>query len=235
MWIAFVVVLAGGCVLREDLVHVTLRDPARVEVYARSGAPILDGDASRGEIPASEPTYLHDPVPGSWVDRTTEGAVEAWCPGCRSWKHRTVVESAELALPGTVAEVVRFDAGMLHVRYLFNDGVRGHRGRLFDVPRLQLDLVTPVANVVAIDYEAHVSDRNGGPPDVRRGCAIAGLVFGTVFALGGGALGGVGFETHDRVVEVTGGVMIAIGAAVVAGMWHMLSASDEHTLIALPR
>jgi hypothetical protein len=224
----------AGCVLRDDIVHLTLRDPAQVAVHAHGGPELLAPAATRGDIPATAQAYVHDPIADSWLVR--DGAlIEAWCPHCRNAKRRPVVASAELAFEGTADEVVRFEGGMLHARYVFKDGIPGRRGRLVDYPRIQLDVVTPASNIAALEYESKVSDRNGGPPDTRRPFEIGGIVFGGAYALGGVALGALGAHTHTAGVEITGGAMIAVGMGVIAFAWHELAARDTHMAIAIPR
>jgi hypothetical protein len=228
MWLVALAALCTGCVLRDDIVHVTLRDPTQVAVQSHD-AVILPAGAQRGEIPSD--AYRHDPVEGSWVERDSPTTLDAWCPECRGFKRRTINLSPELALDGT-ADLVRFEHGMLHARFVYAD-ITGHGRHQSARPRLELELVTPASNVAAIDYEAHVSDRNGGSPTAR--FDSGGLVFAVAYALGGAALTVFGRERNSLGVELTGCGMMAVGAVAGAFFAHLRTATDEHTAIPIPR
>ena len=223
----------GGCVLRDDIVHVKLRDPTNVAIQTRAGDAILAPGATRGEIPAASPPFIYDPLGDSWVERH-DASIEAWCAHCRSIRRQTMLDGPELALEGEPADVVRFDHHILHLRYLFHDGIPGRRGGLYPVPRIRLELVTPVENVVSIDYESKVSDRNGGAPAERDPFMIGGIVFGSVYAAGGAAIGVLGVAVHENGVIGAGAAMVAVGSGLIAFSWHMLGAKDRHAAIAVP-
>ena len=227
MWLVALAASCTSCVLRDDLVHIVVRDPAQVAVQSRD-AVVLPPGAQRGEIPQA--AYRRDPVDGAWVERDSPATLDAWCPDCVGWKRRKIDLAPELQLDGTAA-LVRFEGGMLHARYIYEDltgSGRHHSMR----PRFELELVTPASNVVSIDYESRVSERNGGSPTAR--FDAGGLIFAVSYALAGAALGAFGYERDSRAVELTGGGMIAVGAIAGAFFIHLRTASDEHTPIAIP-
>ena len=222
-----------GCVIRNDITHVALRDPTRVaiEVDTPSGAvEIMPLGSARGEIPESVPPYIGSAEHGSWVERGSDaGTIDAWCPQCITWRRRRLVAGPALDLDGSASELLRFDGDQLRARYVFEAGwpCTRHRRRTCVAPKLALELVTPLSNVASIDYERRLQS-----PD--HGGDAGGIVFAAVYASGGAALGGLGLHDHERAFDYTGAGMIAVGAIVFALTLHELRATDEHTRIAIP-
>jgi hypothetical protein len=214
------IVLLGlaGCIRRDDIVHVTLRDPARVSVHA-DGAPILDEKSEHGEVPQA--AFVAYPVDGASVER--HGAdIEAWCDECRTSQRRSVMHASLLDLDGTAAQVLRSSNGELHARYRFADLVNGRRGWQ---PRFELDVVTPVDNVVSIDAESRVSPRNGTLHPTGE------LVFGTLGTAVGLGLLAVGIDEHEPGLDA-GGIGVAVISATFAALaLELAHARDHHVAI----
>jgi hypothetical protein len=224
---ALVAIGLVGCVLRKDVTHVMLRDPAAVAVaVAASGSAILPVGSACGDVPAS--AYIGDAEPGSWVERdgSAAGAIVAWCPRCSYVRRRVVVDGPALDLDGSASAVLRADGDLLHMRWTF-DELRAEKRFDYRVPRIALDLVTPRANVAAIDDERHVRRNDGDAP-----LAISGMVgVGCWGALGGG-LFAIGVHEHEAIAEVTGAAIVAIGATIVGLLVREYRARDEHHAIA---
>jgi len=205
--------LLSSCVLRDDTVTITLRDPARVSVHA-AGAEILAEGSARGDVPAA--AFVREPSTDAWVVRDG-AALEAWCNACRGWKRRAILESSVLVLDGTPDQLVHTTDGQLHVRYVFeDDGTRGRHGWLL-APRFALDLVTPADNVVSVRGESLISDRNGGPPSETRPFEIGAMIFGGAYATGGLALAAFGEEKDANGAVAAGAFMVAAGTAILLG------------------
>jgi hypothetical protein len=221
----------AGCVIRNDITHVALRDPMNVAV-----ANVLPIGSDRGEVPATVPPYIDKPEVGSWVERDAKDAsdplepatppsIVAWCPHCLNTRRRVVIDKPVLDLDGSAAELVHFDGDSLHIKWVFNEVHRGHRFG-YRVPRIALDLVTPRDNVVSIDYESHVQrNADEAPFD------IAGMVWMGMWAAGGGALIGLGVHEHEPGLEIAGGVIAAIGITVMSLLVREYRARDEHHAI----
>jgi hypothetical protein len=225
---AFVALGLAGCVIRNDITHVVLRDPARVAV-----ANILPIGAARGDIPATVPPYIGSAEIGSWVERdgsdasdplepATPAALVAWCPKCIGTRRLVVVDRPALELRGTADELLHWDGDDLHIRWIFDAARRRGRHYIHE-PHIALDLVTPRSNVESIDYEAHVQRQSDDGP-----FEIGGMVWMGVWAAGGGALLGVGVHEHEIGLDVAGGAMIAIGVTVMSLLVREYRARDEH-------
>jgi hypothetical protein len=228
--VRFALLVLSGCVLRDDTVTITLRDPARVSVQA-AGTEILAEGSARGDVPAA--AFVREPSDDAWVVRDGS-ALEAWCNACRRWKRRTIVDAPVLVLDGTPDALVRISDGQLHARYVFEDGVRGRRG-WYPEPRFALDLVTPMNNVIDIHAQSLVSDRNGGTPAARRPFEISAMVFGGAYATGGLALAAFGEERNTTGVVAAGGFMIVTGAAILAFSLHQYRACSREPTCASRR
>lgn len=218
------VLLLSGCVLRDDTVTITLKDPARVSVHA-PGAEILADGSARGDIPAT--AFVREPSTDAWITRD-DARLDAWCNACREWKRRTILDSPVLVLAGTPDQLVRVSDGQLHARYVFEDaGARGRHGWML-APRFALDLVTPLANVVSVRGESRISDRNGGPPAEQRRSEIGAMIFGGVYATGGLALAGFGEQRDASTAVAVGALMAIVGTVIVGGaLWEYRACSRE--------
>jgi hypothetical protein len=228
---ALVAIWLIGCVIRNDVTHVVLRDPMNVAV-----AGILPVGSARGEIPATVPPYADSPDTGSWVERDARDAsdpletptpesIVAWCPKCRDTRRLVVVDKPELDLAGSASERLRFEGDDLHIRWTF-DIRHGRRHHSYISPHIVLDLVTPRSNVASIDYESHVQ-RNGDDAPFE----IGGMVWMGLWGAGGSALFAVGAHEHEAGLEITGGVMAAIGITAVSLLIREYRARDEHHAI----
>jgi len=231
-----VILFGAGCVIRHDITHVVLRDPSRVaiDVDTPNGAvEILPVGSARGEIPESMPPYIGSAEHGSWVERGSDEAtanrIDAWCPPCRTVRRRRILAGSALDLDGSATDLLAFDGDRLRARYVFDAGspCTRHPGRTCVVPKLTLELVTPLPNVASIDYERRLQapDHTG---------LVGAIIFAAVYASGGAALGGLGVHEHERALDYTGVGMIAIATAAFAFAWQELRAKDEHTRIAIP-
>lgn len=220
-----VLLLLSSCVLRDDTVTITLRDPARVSVHA-AGTEILAEGSARGDVP--EQAFVRDPSTDAWVvrDGTT---IEAWCNACRRWKRRTILESPVLVLDGTPAELVHVADNQLHARYVFEDaGARGRHGWIL-APRFELDLVTPMDNVVSVTGESLISDRSGGPPNQAAPFQIGAMIFGSAYATGGLALAAFGEEKHATAAVAAGALMVTVGTVILLGAIYEYRACSKET------
>jgi hypothetical protein len=221
----------AGCVIRNDITHVVLRDPTNVAV-----AGILPIGSDRGEIPARVPPYINAPETGSWVERDARDAsdplesptppeIVAWCPKCINTRRLVVVDKPELDLDGSAADLLHFDGDELHIKWIFNEH-HHHRRFGYLVPRIALDLVTPRSNVASIDYESHVQRNPGEGP-----LEISGMAWMGVWAAGCGALMGLGVHEHDSFITTTGAIMVTLGVTALALMIREYRARDEHHAI----
>jgi hypothetical protein len=224
-----VVVVVVACTPRIEITHVTLRDPANLAVEVDTAAgpvTVMPPDAVRGEIPASVPPYIGTAEPGSWVERDGISII-AWCPTCTTIRRTTLGDRAELELAGNAHEVLRASGVRLRMRSEILAGTPCHRDRrTCVVPKLALELVTPLSNVASIDFERRLPR---GSSDGQ----ISPLVFGAFYAAVGMAIGGVGIADREHAVTIVGAGMIAAGVALIAWMAHDLRATDEHIAIAI--
>ena len=232
-----VVVLVASCVIRNDITHIVLRDPSRVaiDVETLNGATeIMPIGSARGEVPESAPPYIGSAEHGSWVERGSDAAtarmIDAWCPHCVTVRRQRLVAGPALDLDGSATDLLAFDGDRLRARYVFEAGTpcARHRRRTCIVPKLALELVTPLSNVASIDYERRLqsSDHAGD---------VGAMIVATLYASGGALLGGYGLHDHEHALDYAGAGMIAIGSVVFALILHELRATDEHTRIAIPQ
>ena len=228
---ALVAIGLAGCVIRNDITHVVLRDPTNVAI-----AGILPIGSARGEIPPTMPPYTDAPDVGSWVERDakddsdplerpTPESIVAWCPKCRYTRRLVIVDKPELDFAGSASERLRFAGDDLHIRWTF-DILHGRRHHTYTVPHIVLDVVTPRSNVASIDYESHVQ-RNPGDASLE----ISGMAWMGVWAAGGGALIGLGAHEHDAFISTTGAIMVTLGVTALALMIREYRARDIHHAI----
>lgn len=203
---------------RDDVTRVTLRDPSQVAI-----AGIMPVGSDRGDIPAS--AYLGSAEIGSWVEREGSDRIDAWCPACRVWRRRTIVDGPELTLDGSASELLHFDRDQLRVRWVFDEAHRCGRRRCLD-PKIALDLVTPRANVATIDYTSKVSPSNGG-----RTLALTCLIFEIGYAALGAGIIGLGADKHVGGLEIAGAAMIGISGGIFALEGPAYFAHDIHQSI----
>ena len=211
--------LASGCVLRDDVTRVTLRDPSLVAVSA-GGDVVMPVGSDRGDIPAD--AFIGSAETGAWVEREGSARIDVWCPTCSIWRRRTMLDGPELALDGSASELLRFDGDQLRARWVFDAAARCHR-RLCLYAKIALDLVTPRANVVAIDYTSKVSPNNGD-----RGPALTGMIAMAIYAALGAGLIGLGADRHAGVLEIAGAGMIVVGGGMFALTATPYFAHDVH-------
>ncbi|HEY1548926.1 MAG TPA: hypothetical protein VGG28_13975 [Kofleriaceae bacterium] len=218
----------AGCVIRNDITHVVLRDPMTVAV-----AGILPVGSDRGEIPPTSPPYLDTPDTGSWIERDgsdasdpleapTPPSIVVWCPKCPGTRRLVLIDKPALELSGRASDLLRFDGDDLHIRWMF-DVHHGRRRHGYTTHHIALDLVTPRSNVVSIDYESHVQRSDDDAP-----FEIGGMVWMGLWAAGGATLVGVGVHEHQADLEVAGSIVIAIGLAALSLLVHEYRARDEH-------
>jgi hypothetical protein len=214
--------LASGCVLRDDVTRVTLRDPSLVAVSAGGDVAMAVG-SDRGEIPAA--AFIGSAETGAWVEREGSGRIDAWCPTCSIWRRRTMIDGPELALDGSASGLLRFDGDQLRAHWVFDAAGRCHRRHCL-YSKIALELVTPRANVLAIDYTSKVSPRNGD-----RTLALSGMIFEAIYAALGAGLIGLGADKHVGALEISGAAMIAVSGGMFALEAPAYFAHDVHQSI----
>jgi hypothetical protein len=230
--------LATGCVLRDDVTRVTLRDPSQVAI-----AGVMAIGSDRGDIPAW--AYIGSAETGSWVEREGSariersgsagprsapegergGRIDAWCPACSIWRRRTIIDGPELSLDGSASELLHFDGDELHIGWVFQAAATCHRRHCL-YSKIALDVVTPRANVAAIDYTSKVSPRNGG-----RTLALTGMIFEIAYAALGAGLIGLGADKHVGGLEIAGAAMIGVSGGMFALEAPAYFAHDLHQSI----
>jgi hypothetical protein len=217
----------AGCVIRNDITHVVLRDVSKIAIDA-AGTTIMPIGSASGEVPAF--AYLAAPLYGSYVERYVAGssdpalpeppgAIAAWCPLCAGVQRRVVVDVPTLELAGTPDSVLRVEGDTVHIPWIFDERLRGHR-QWHSVPRIALDVVTPRDNIASIDYERHVDKRGA-----------TGLIGPAGFMLLGGAAFGYGVYEHQTAVAVAGGALLALGVALAVTVLRENYAHDKHEAI----
>jgi hypothetical protein len=234
--------LAAGCLVdRTDLVTITLRDPSRIAVASPDGV-LLPIGSDQATIPAA--AFVERPEPDATIERSAERGLVVTCPHCRGVEADRIVggcarsalvdghpQCLDRAAPEIVLHdvprAVQFTGGDLYAHYTFFDRVPSKRGSYLD-PRLQLELVTPADNVVAIRAER----RRAAP--CSNGCYAAIFGVGVVLAVVGIVGGGFGIRDGDVALAGAAGLSLAIGTVTAAYAWTNWHAVDEAWTIAVP-